>query len=182
MKDGNCYTAAGGTSALDLALLLVEEDSGSQVALEVAKSMVLFLRRAGDQPQLSETLLAQKAPIGSISNLLVWMADHLDGDLSVSRLAKKVAMSPRNFARTFLRCVGKTPGRHVVDLRLEAAQRHLRQPTLSLSEIAKLSGFKSVEALRRLFNKKFGASPSHFRNTEHATLPPPHRPETLLAG
>jgi transcriptional regulator GlxA family with amidase domain len=163
VKDGNCYTAAGATTTIDLALSLVEEDLGTEVALEVAKQIVLFVRRSGEQPQLSTTLLAQTSPIGSINNLLIWMADNLGQDLSVSRLAHRVAMSPRNFARSFLRQVGKTPGRHVSDLRLEAARRNLAHDSLSLSEIAKASGFGNVEVLRRLFTKTFGTSPGRYR-------------------
>jgi transcriptional regulator GlxA family with amidase domain len=171
VKDGNCYTAAGGTTAIDLALTLVEEDLGTAVALEVAKQMVLFLRRSGEQPQLSTTLLAQTSSIGSISNLLIWMADNLDQDLSVSKLARRVAMSPRNFARNFLRQVGKTPGRHVNDLRLEAARRNLAHESLSLSEIAKASGFGGVEVFRRLFTKRYGTSPGRYRTiSQNATI------------
>jgi transcriptional regulator GlxA family with amidase domain len=163
VKDGNCYTSAGGTTAIDLALSLVEEDLGTEMALEVAKHIVLFIRRSGDQPQLSTTLLAQISPVGSINNLLIWMADHLAEDLSVSKLAHRLAMSPRNFARNFLRHVGKTPGRHVSDLRLEAARRNLAYDSMSLSEVAKASGFGSVEVFRRLFTKKFGTSPGRYR-------------------
>ena len=163
VKDGVCYTAAGGTSAIDLALCLVEEDLGTETAIDVAKRLVLFLRRTGAQPQLSTTLLAQTSPVGSISNLLVWMADNLDQDLSVSNLARRVAMSPRNFARHFLREVGKTPGRHVSDLRLEAARRNLAHGSLSLGDVARVSGFGSVEVFRRLFTKSFGIPPGKYR-------------------
>ena len=99
VKDGFCYTAAGGTSAIDLALALVEEDLGTNAAAEAAKHLLLFLRRSSTQPQLSTTLLAQKSSVGSIGNLLVWMADNLDKDLSVYSFARRMAMSPRNFAR-----------------------------------------------------------------------------------
>ena len=163
VKDGNCYTAAGAAAAIDLAFSLVEEDLGTDLAVEVAKHMVVFLRRSGEQPQLSSTLLAQRSSVGSINNLLVWMADNLNQDLRVAKLARRVAMSPRNFARSFLRHVGKTPGRHVSDLRIEAARRNLAGGTLSLSEVAKVSGFRSVEVFRRLFTKKFGIPPGRYR-------------------
>jgi transcriptional regulator GlxA family with amidase domain len=170
VKDGNCYTAAGGTSAIDLALLMVEEDLGSEVTLEVAKQIVLFLRRSGEQPQLSTTLLAQTAPLASINNLLIWMADHLDRDLSVVKLARRVAMSPRNFARIFQREVGKTPARHVSDLRLEAARRNLAEKSLSLAEVARASGFGSVEGFRRVFTKTFGVSPGRYREVPRGRM------------
>jgi transcriptional regulator GlxA family with amidase domain len=165
VKDGNCYTGAGGTTAVDLALALVEEDFGTAVVLELAKQNVLFLRRSGEQPQLSTTLLAQTSPVGSIHNLLVWMADNLDNDLSVAKLSMRVAMSQRNFSRQFLCQVGKSPGKHVVDLRLEAAQRNMANMNLSLTDVARVSGFTSAEVLRRLFGKKFGMSPGRYRNT-----------------
>jgi transcriptional regulator GlxA family with amidase domain len=165
VKDGNCYTAAGGTTAVDLALALVEEDFGTAVVLELAKHSVLFLRRSGEQPQLSTTLLAQTSPVGSIHNLLIWMADNIDQDLSVEKLARRVAMSQRNFSRQFLHQVGKTPGKHVVDLRLEAAQRNMANTSLSLTDVARVSGFTSAEVLRRLFGKKFGVSPGRYRLT-----------------
>jgi transcriptional regulator GlxA family with amidase domain len=166
VKDGNCYTAAGGTTAVDLALALIEEDCGTEVVFELAKHSVLFLRRSGEQPQLSTTLLAQTSPVGSIHNLLVWMADNLDKDLSVAKLSRRVAMSQRNFSRQFLRYARKTPGKHVVDLRLEAAQRNLTNTNLSLTDVARISGFTSAEVLRRLFGKKFGTSPGRYRNIE----------------
>lgn len=163
VKDGFCYTAAGGTSAIDLALALVEEDLGTNAAAEAAKHLLLFLRRSSTQPQLSTTLLAQKSSVGSIGNLLVWMADNLDKDLSVSSLARRMAMSPRNFARYFVREVGRTPARHVSELRLEAARRNLADENLSLGDVARVSGFGSVEVFRRLFTKSFGASPGRYR-------------------
>lgn len=163
VKDGNCYTAAGGATGVDLALLMVEEDLGTEVVLEIAKKMVLFLRRSGEQPQLSATLLAQTSPIGSISNLLVWMVDNLEENLSVAQLARRVAMSPRNFARRFTQHVGKTPGIHVRDLRLEAAHKNLAQNIMSFGEVATASGFGSLEVFRRLFIRKFGISPRSYR-------------------
>ena len=93
------------------------------------------------------------------------MADNLDKDLSVAKLSKRVAMSQRNFSRQFLRCARKTPGKHVVDLRLEAAQRNLTNTDLSLTDVTRISGFTSAEVLRRLFGKKFGISPGRYRNT-----------------
>lgn len=163
VKDGNCYTSAGAAAAIDLALSLVEEDLGADIALTIAKRMVVFLRRSGVQPQLSATLLAQTSQADAIGNLLIWMADNLTEDLSVPKLARKVAMSPRNFARHFSRQTGKTPGRHVSDLRLEAARGQLAKDGLTLEEIARASGFGSAEVLRRLFTKLFGLSPGRYR-------------------
>ncbi len=159
VKDGRCYTAAGGSSAIDLAVSLVEEDLGTEVAREIAKRLVLALRRSGTHPQVSTTLLAQTTETGVFTNLLVWMSENVDKNLSVATLARHAAMSPRNFARHFVREVGKTPGRHVTDLRLETARRHLADQRLGLGEVARASGMGSVEVLRRLFTKTYGLSP-----------------------
>lgn len=164
VKDGNCYTSGDGASVIDLVLALVEEDLGTDVVVEVAKQLALFLRRSGEQPQLSTTLLAQTSAVGSIHNLLIWMADHLNEDLSNAKLARRVAMSQRNFTRSFGYHVGKSPGQHVIDLRLEAAQRSLAVESLSLGDVARVCGFSSVEAFRRQFIKRFGDSPGRYRS------------------
>ncbi len=109
IRDHAIYTSAGVTAGIDLALALVEEDCGHRVALQVARDLVLFLKRPGTQSQFSAPLKAQTATLEPLRDLQAWMVDHLDEDLSVPRLAKQVAMSPRHFARMFLREVGVTP-------------------------------------------------------------------------
>ena len=171
MRDENCYTSAGAASAIDLALALVTEDLGEQLAHEIAKRMVVFLRRSGSGPQLSATMKAQTRANPAISDLLVWMADNLDQDLSVPKLAQRTAMSPRNFARHFVRETQRTPARHVTDLRLEAAIEHLSNRSLALKEVADASGFKSPEVLRRIFVKAYGISPVRYRETLECVRP-----------
>ena len=163
VRDGNCYTSAGVTAGIDLTLALVEEDLGAGVALKVAQMMVVFLRRPGGQSQFSDTLTAQASESRPIADLLAWLPDHIRKDLSVDNLAKRVAMSPRNFARLFQQEVGTTPARHVEDLRLEAARRELESTALSLEEVASVCGFGSAEILRRLFGRRLNVTPGQYR-------------------
>lgn len=165
VKDGNCYTSAGVTAGIDLTLALVEEDLGSAVALQVAQMMVVFLRRPGGQSQFSATLVAQTGESQPLGDLLVWIADNIRDDLSIARLARREAMSPRNFARLFKQEVGKTPGDHIEDLRLEVARRKLESTTTSLDEVAEASGFRSAEVLRRVFARRLGITPGQYRKS-----------------
>jgi transcriptional regulator GlxA family with amidase domain len=163
VRDGNCYTSAGVTAGIDLALALVEEDLGRPVALKVAQIMVVFLQRAGGQSQFSTTLAAQTRENRPLGDLLAWLPDNIRRDLTVDRLARRAAMSPRNFARLFQQELGKTPARHIEDVRLEAARRQLESTTLTLEEIADASGFISAETLRRAFRRRLGVTPGQYR-------------------
>jgi transcriptional regulator GlxA family with amidase domain len=125
--------------------------------------MVVFLRRPAGQSQFSATLAAQSLDHGSLGDLLAWIADNIRRDLSIDMLARRAAMSPRNFARLFKQEIGKTPGLHVEDLRLEAARRQLESTTASLEEVAGFSGFKSAEVLRRVFARRLGTTPGQYR-------------------
>ena len=163
VRDGNCYTSAGVTAGIDLALALVEDDLGRALALRVAQMMVVFLRRPGGQAQFSATLAAQTHERGVLGDVLPWMADHLREDLSVPQLARRAAMSRRNFARQFAEAVGTTPARYVEDLRLERARRQLESTAQSLDEIAGACGLGSAEVLRRLFARRLGVTPGRYR-------------------
>ncbi len=165
VRDDNCYTSAGVTAGIDLCLALVEEDLGRPVALQIAQMMVVFLRRPGGQSQFSATLAAQTGESRPMGDLLAWLPDNIRRDLSVDKLARRAAMSPRNFARLFQREVGKTPGKHIEDLRLEAARRQLESTSLSLDEVADASGFASTEILRRVFGRRLGVTPSQYRGS-----------------
>src|SRR5579884_1234245 len=113
VRDGNVYTSAGVSTGIDLALALVEEDLGRRVALDIARSLVLFVRRPGGQAQFSATLAGQSASRPGIRELQAWISEHLDHDLSIPALAERAFMSPRNFARVFSREAGVTPGAYV---------------------------------------------------------------------
>jgi transcriptional regulator GlxA family with amidase domain len=143
----------------------VEDDLGSELALQISRMMVVFLRRPAGQSQFSATLAAQSLDHGSLGNLLAWIADNIRRELSIDMLARRAAMSPRNFARLFKQEIGKTPGLHVEDLRLEAARRQLESTRASLEEVARFSGFKSAEVLRRVFARRLGTTPGQYRTS-----------------
>jgi transcriptional regulator GlxA family with amidase domain len=164
IQDGRIYTSAGVTAGMDLALALVEHDQGSSVALEVARGLVLFLRRSGGQSQFSVSLAAQTSERKVIRDLQVWMAEHIQDKLSVDNLATIAAMSSRNFARVFVRETGVTPAKYVEQLRLEAARRQMEDSDMSLEEIAGSCGFSSAELMRRLFLRSFHVSPRTYRS------------------
>jgi transcriptional regulator GlxA family with amidase domain len=164
IQDGNIYTSAGVTSGIDLCLALVEEDHGSKIALEVARTLVMFLRRPGNQAQFSVSLAAQAAERKPLHDLQVWIAENLKADLSVSELAARVAMSPRNFQRVFTKEIGKSPARYIEVLRVEAAQQRLTRTTQSLDEIADLCGFASADVMGRCFNRQLETTPGEYRS------------------
>jgi transcriptional regulator GlxA family with amidase domain len=169
VRDNNVYTSAGVTAGIDLALALVEEDLGSALALQVARMMVVFLHRPGGQAQFSTTLAAQTCGSQPLRDLLAWMADNVKSDLSVMSLARRAAMSPRNFARVFKQEVGETPGRHIENIRLEVARQQLETTSLSLDEVADISGFRSAEILRRTFVRRLGVTPGQYRTAFRST-------------
>ncbi|MDQ6778803.1 MAG: helix-turn-helix domain-containing protein, partial [Actinomycetota bacterium] len=164
VRDGNVYTSAGVTAGIDLALALVEEDLGHRSALEVARDLVLFVRRPGGQAQFSAGLAAQEAERASVRELQAWLADHLTEDVSVPALAKRCFMSPRNFARVFAREVGLTPAVYVEKLRIERASMLLESTDLPVEEVAARCGYGTVETLRRAFARRLRVSPSEYRS------------------
>ena len=163
IQDGSLYTSAGVTAGIDLALALVEEDCGYRVALQVARELVLFLKRPGNQSQFSVQLTTQAATLEPLRDLQDWVVDHLTEDLSVPRLAKRVAMSPRHFARMFLHEVGVTPARYVQRQRIEAAQRQLAESRLGIDQVADECGFGTPETMRRAFLRTVRVAPSQYR-------------------
>lgn len=164
IKDGKFYTTAGVSAGLDLALALVEEDLGHSVAATVARDLVLFLRRPGNQAQFSE-LLAQQEEIEDkrMRDLPAWARSHLARKLDVSTLAKVVAMSPRTFARQFQSQFGTTPAKWIQSLRVEAARQHLESLNMPLKRIAPLTGFRDEQALRRAFFQHMSVTPKQYR-------------------
>jgi len=158
-SDGGVYTSAGDTAGMDLALALVEEDLGRELALRVARQLVLFLRRPGSQAQFSVQLAGQIAEDRGLMELQGWMADHPGADLSVDALARRTCLSPRHFARLFRREVGVTPGRYVEALRLEVARRRLEETQLPVERLADDCGFGTGETMRRNLPASPGGEP-----------------------
>jgi transcriptional regulator GlxA family with amidase domain len=181
VRDGNVYTSAGVTAGMDLALALVEEDEGRDVALEVARDMVLFLRRPGGQSQFSAQLATQAADREPLRDVQAWIADHLAADLSVEALATRAAMSPRNFARVFAHEVGLTPARFVEKIRVEAARRRLEESPHGVEHIAAECGFGSAESMRRAFLRTVRVTPSAYRS-RFRTVPLPSAREGARNG
>lgn len=162
-RDGHVWTSAGATAGIDLSLALVETDLGRDVALTIARWLVLFLRRPGTQRQFSAQLSAQLADHDPLRRVQAHIVDHLDDDLSLERLAERASMSPRHFARCFRREVGVTPARYVLRLRLEAARRLLEDGHESLERVAMQCGLGSTETLRRLFVHELKVTPRDYR-------------------
>lgn len=171
-KDGNIYTCAGGLASVDLALRMIEEDLGDTVSSYIARRLLVPFRRTAICSQISSTLQAQINVKHPIIDLLAWLPDQLTANLSIAKLARRVAMSPRNFARRFREQVKMTPGRYIEDLRFEAAKRELVRESGSINEVAIRCGFNNVESLRRLFQRRLGMTPSAFRDSAVATGSP----------
>ncbi|MGW1553668.1 GlxA family transcriptional regulator [Streptomyces sp. NPDC002346] len=163
VRDGKLATSAGVTAGIDLSLALVEEDFGRQVALTVARHLVVFLRRPGNQAQFSAQLTAQTARREPLREVQHWITEHPDDDLSVDALAARARLSPRHFARAFQTETGMTPGRYVDRVRLEHARRLLEDTTDGVAGIARTCGYGTPEAMRRVFIKALGAAPAEYR-------------------
>jgi len=173
VRDGNTWTSAGVTAGMDLALALVEEDHGRDVALMVARRMVLFLKRPGGQSQFSARLQAQQTRSAPLAEVQEWIVDNPADDLSVARLARRAGMSPRHFARVFTRATGTTPARFVERARVEVARRLLEESSEGVDRIAADCGFGSPETLRRSFLRTLRVGPSEYRQRFQAAGPVP---------
>lgn len=168
VQDGPVWTSGGVSSGFDLTLALVEEDYGFTLARDVAQDMVMYLRRPGGQMQFSRFQLQNADASGPMAGLQRWILDNLAGDLSVEKLAKQVAMSPRNFTRVFTRETGASPARYVAEARLAAARHRLEQTRDTLSRVAVDTGFGSSINLRRLFEKQLKLTPGEYRERFHS--------------
>jgi transcriptional regulator GlxA family with amidase domain len=163
VRDGAISTSAGVTTGVDLALALVEEDFGRTVAYEIARLLVVHVRRPGYQPQFSTQLAAQTARSDPLREVQYWAAAHPASDLTVPAMARRAGLSPRQFARAFVEQVGVTPGRYVDLVRLEAARRMLTDTRDGVTGVARRCGYGSPEAMRRAFIRELGVSPTEFR-------------------
>ena len=163
VRDGKFWTSAGVTAGIDLTLALIEADLGSKVALQVARTLVVYMMRPGGQAQFSTQLKFQRAQDRQIRALTEWIDSNPAKDLSVVDLASRCAMSERNLTRRFTSELGISPARYVEQSRLQTARRQLEESDFPLQKIADLCGFKSVEVMRRLFNRKLKVSPGDYR-------------------
>jgi transcriptional regulator GlxA family with amidase domain len=163
VRDGNVATSAGVTAGIDLALALVEDDLGRDAALDIARQLVVFLRRPGNQAQFSAQLAGQLANREPLREVQRWIADHPGADLSVEALARQASLSPRQFARAFAAEVGMPPGRYVDRVRLETARRRLEDTADGVEQTARSCGYGTPEAMRRAFVRALGVSPGEYR-------------------
>ena len=156
LRDGSIYTSAGITAGIDLALAMVEEDHGHKAALEVARTLVMFLVRPGGQAQFSQMLSQQAITSQPLRELQVWILEHLRERLTVERLADQIGMSTRHFTRICHQQTGMGPGQYVERLRVEAAQRLIDSSSIGLKAVADACGFGSADAMRRVFLRVIG--------------------------
>ena len=162
VRDGFISTSGGITSGIDMALSMVEEDWGSELALLVARYLVVFLKRPGGQSQFS-AYLTSEATRPELKDLQAWIILHLTEDLRVEALAERMCMSPRNFARFFLTETGMTPAKFVELARIDAARHYLGSTMLSIEVVADKSGFGDPERMRRAFIRQLGVNPQSYR-------------------
>jgi transcriptional regulator GlxA family with amidase domain len=162
IRDGDVWTSGGITAGIDLALALIEDDLGADVARRTAQQLVVHQRRPGGQSQFS-ALVELGGRTGRFAELMDWMRDHLAEPLTVDRLAAQVAMSPRNFARAFTAETGTTPAKAVERLRLEAARTAVEAGSEPIDHVAAAAGFGDPERMRRAFLRSFGQPPQALR-------------------
>jgi transcriptional regulator GlxA family with amidase domain len=164
-RDGNIYSSGGITAGIDLALALVEEDLGREIALVVARTVVVFPRRPGGQSQFSAyvNFLRDGGKRPEIQELLAWILGNPGEDLSVQALADRMGMSPRNFARLFRSEIGETPAQFTERARVDAARIKLEQTITPVEIIAEQCGFGNAERMRRTFQRLIDVSPHDYR-------------------
>ena len=175
VQDGNVWTSAGVTAGIDLALALVAEDHGHQAAASVARHLVVYLQRSGGQAQFSALMAAQGADTPPVRDLLPWLRDHLDEDLSVPALARRANLSERHFSRVFKAELGVTAAEHVETVRLESACRLLETTGRSIEQIARTCGFGTPETMNRTFRRRLNTTPGEHR--EHFRTPDAPSPD-----
>jgi transcriptional regulator GlxA family with amidase domain len=146
-----------------LSLALIEEYFGPHVALSIARELVVYLKRPGGQEQFSEPLQFQTQSQDRIADTAVWIKGHLQQDLSLESLATRACLSPRHFTRRFKQVFGATPATFVEDSRLSEARERLTLPDQTIESVATSVGFKSADAFRRAFERRFRLEPSTFR-------------------
>jgi transcriptional regulator GlxA family with amidase domain len=163
VRDGSVWTSAGVTAGIDLALALVEEDLDREAALTIARHLVMFLRRPGNQSQFSATLAAQGPERASLREVQREVVEDVGGVHTVDAMAARAHMSTRHFARAFRAETGLTPARYVERVRVEAARRALEENTETLETLARASGFGTPETMRRVFLRTLGVGPAEYR-------------------
>jgi transcriptional regulator GlxA family with amidase domain len=163
VQDGKFWTAAGVTAGIDLSLALIEEDFGPEVALSVARELVVYMKRPGGQEQYSQPLQFQLQSRSRFADLVPWMVSHLDQNLSVEVLAEKLCLCPRQFSRRFKVEFGSSPASFIRRMRLDEARQRLSSPDCTVEGVARSVGFGDADNFRRAFERCFGLAPSEYR-------------------
>jgi transcriptional regulator GlxA family with amidase domain len=167
VRDGDIWSSAGISAGIDLALAMVADDFGDEIAKKAARQLVLYHRRSGGQSQFS-SLLELKAPSGRFGPLLAWAREHLDAPLTVEALAEQAGMSTRHFARAFIAETGTTPSKAVERLRVEVARQQVQSSSEAIERVAETTGFRDPERMRRAFIRAFGQPPQSLRRAARA--------------
>lgn len=183
VEDGGIWTSAGVTSGMDMALAMIEEDHGRELALLVARMLVVFLKRPGGQSQFSMPLQSQSVE-GPLAPLLHWIVEHPDADLRAETLSERAHMSLRNFYRAFESATGSSPGEWVEETRMQIAKRLLEQTGQPIDQVARKAGFITYERMRRTFARRIGVTPAAYRArfARPAVAAQEARDLSLLAG
>jgi transcriptional regulator GlxA family with amidase domain len=162
-EDRGVWTSAGITAGIDLTLALVEADHGHQVAMNVAKRMVLFLRRSGNQAQFSAALRRQEKEPAKLRDISAFVLEQVDQPLSVQRIALAVGMSPRTLSRWCREHLDESPAELVRRLRIEEARRLLEETSLPLKDITARTGLGDASTMWRVFTQRLGVTPAEYR-------------------
>ena len=163
VHDGKFWTSAGVTAGIDLTLALLKEDHGHARTMEVARHMVVFMKRPGGQSQFSQLLAGQSSGREGFSDLIEWISEHLGEALDVECLAERAHMSPRHFTRVFRQQMQCPPAKFVERMRVETARRLLEETPLQVASVAERCGFGDEERMRRAFLRQLKVSPSGYR-------------------
>jgi transcriptional regulator GlxA family with amidase domain len=163
VQDGALYTSAGVTAGIDLSLFLLAQDHGADVALSVAKRLVVFTQRSGGQSQFSPFLVPHATPTSAVARVQAYVLANLNGDLGLADLASAANMSQRNFSRVFTREAKVTPAEFVERARVDAARIMLESTRAPLKTVAWQCGFRDAQHMRNVFNRRLGVTPQQFR-------------------
>ncbi len=163
VKDRGVWTSAGITAGIDLTLSMIEDDHGHRVAMAVARRLVLFLRRSGNQAQFSSALQRQEKEPPKLRDISTFVLDHLDEPLLVERIARRVGMSPRTLSRWCREHLGESPAELVRRLRIEEARRLLEETSLPLKDITARTGLGDASTMWRAFTRRLGVTPAAYR-------------------
>lgn len=175
IKDDNIYTSGGVSSGMDLALALIEEDHGKDLAAQVARKLVLYLKKPGSQASFG-ALLPGYAIHNTLSGpLRSWVVKHAHTKIGVVELAQHMNMSTRNFGRMFTRETGLSPAKFVEKIRVELARKYLEDSSLTIEVIAEKCGFGGLVSMRRIFLRQLLLSPSDYRKNFRTALAKDHR-------